>query len=148
MVPFFKSKGNFPVSSISAHGGNQVDGLHERLFSLNIGFATAYKLFANESSSRIGMHARRTFETFLSPFEHAQVCCAVIGPHANEEPAPAEPDRTKQCWVWEVRPRQRYYVSRPVSRWLPLTTPNQRLHFRFARESASDIQCPGMHLNS
>jgi len=98
MVPFFKSKGNFPMSSISAHGGNQVDGLHERLFSLNIGFATAYKLFANESSSRIGMHARRTFETFLSPFEHAQVCCAVIGPHANEEPAPAEPDRTKGCF--------------------------------------------------
>jgi hypothetical protein len=28
------------------------------------------------------------------------------------------------------------------SRWLPLTTPNQRLQFRLARESPSDIQCP------
>jgi hypothetical protein len=32
MVPFFKSKGNFPVGSISAHGANNVNHVYRAGF--------------------------------------------------------------------------------------------------------------------
>jgi hypothetical protein len=57
MVPFFKSKREFRVTSISAHRGNKVNALCQRLFSLNIRFATADESFVYESSSRIAMRA-------------------------------------------------------------------------------------------
>jgi hypothetical protein len=42
-----------------------VNGFHERLFSLNFGFATAYKSFANDSSSPIAMHTPKDVREFL-----------------------------------------------------------------------------------
>lgn len=77
------------VNSGFAYKQNKAQRLQEILFSLNIGFAVVYALFAFDGSSRVPVHASKGPREFLESFQLMLGRIAPLGVH----------NRTKSEWV-------------------------------------------------
>jgi hypothetical protein len=72
---------HFDAKNDQAHKRNRAQNSQEVLFSMNIGFAVAYALFAYDSSSRIAVNASRGIRDLLQAFGQTLRRIAPLGVH-------------------------------------------------------------------